>query len=428
MTVNRAPKSKTRRALSAAFLAAGVMTIGIMVRERPAEAQNASSAVLAPLSDPSQAEVDALVKKLGLNQSAKAVKDLVPGWTKPKMMLVHIDRPDRLAWLQKAVPGVKLIGVYQKGTRVQNEAEAMPYAADADAFIYALPNILCDENLIQAARKLKWIHYYGAGVDDCIAASPAVADGKFLFTNSQKLRGRWVAENAFAMMVTLMRGMDVMVRMDVGKKLVQPHWGERGWQMEGRTLLVVGLGGVGTELAKMAHGIGMKVIATRANSHEGPDYVDYVGLSGELPALIGNADVVAMTAPLTPETKNMFNAAMFARMKRGAIFVNISREDVVVPFDLIAALKSGQLGAAGMNANGATANSSAPGERPALADRDPLWSAPNMLYITHNAAPVTPAEGFDTDAETAWLISREEMRRYAAGDKMLSVVDVQRGY
>ena len=162
--------------------------------------------------------------------------------------------------------------------------------------------------------------------------------------------------------------------------------------MEGRTLLVVGLGGIGTELAKMAHGIGMKVIATRETSHQGPDFVDYVGLSDELPTLIGKADVVAMTAPLTPETRGLFNAAMFARMKRSSIFVSIAREDVFVKQDLINALKSGQLGAAGMNAN-----TGAPGERPPLTPNDPMWSAPNLLYTTHGAAPAIPADGYQSE-------------------------------
>ena len=127
------------------------------------------------------------MKRLGLIETDKTVKELVPGWTKPKMMLVHIDRPDRLAWLQKVAPGVKLVGVYQSGTIAQREAEALPYARDADAFIYILPNVLCDPKVIKAAKNLKWLHSYGAGVDDCIAVSPEVGSGNFLLTNSQKI-------------------------------------------------------------------------------------------------------------------------------------------------------------------------------------------------------------------------------------------------
>jgi phosphoglycerate dehydrogenase-like enzyme len=423
MTVVAKLQHKPRRRAWMALAAASILAAGAMA-DMPAWAQAPKPAAkLAPIPDPSQAEVDALMKEAGIRESAKTVKELVPGWTKPKMMLVHIDRPDRIAWLQKAAPGVKLIGLYQKGTIAEREAEAMPYAADADAFIYVLPNVLCDAKVLAAAKKLKWLHSYGAGVDDCIGVSPLVASGKFLLTNSQKIRSRGLAEDVFAMTVALMRGMDLEARMDAGKRLDRPDWGDRGMQMEGRTVLVVGLGGIGTEYAKLVHGIGMKVIATRNSSHEGPAFVDYVGLSDELPKLIGKADVVAMCAPLTPETKGMFNAAMFKRMKRSAIFVNVSREDVVVQKDLIAALKSGQVGAAAMYAN-----TGAPGERPPLAPNDPLWSAPNMLYTTHGMAPMTPAEDNDSGAVRSWILAREEIRRYVAGDKMLNVVDVKRGY
>jgi phosphoglycerate dehydrogenase-like enzyme len=414
---------KPRRRIWPALAAASILAAGA-IADMPARAQgNAGQAAAAPIPDPSQAEVDALIREAGITESAKTVKELVPGWTKPKMLLVHIDRPDRIAWLQKAAPGVKLVGVYQKGSIAEREAEAMPYAADADGFVYVLPNVLCDAKVLEAAKKVKWLHSYGAGVDDCIGVSPLVASGKYLLTNSQKIRSRGLAEDVFAMTVALMRGMDQEARMDAGKRLDPPDWGERGMQMEGRTVLVVGLGGIGTEYAKMVHGIGLKVIATRNSSHDGPSFVDYVGLSNELPDLIGKADVVAMCAPLTPQTKGMFDAAMFKRMKRGAIFVNVSREDVVVQDDLIAALKSGQVGAAGMYAN-----TGAPGERPPLAPNDPLWSAPNMLYTTHGMAPMTPAEDADSGADRSWILAREEIRRYVSGGKMLNVVDVERGY
>lgn len=414
-------RSRLRTWMSLA--AVSIVTLGALT-STPARAQGDAEQTLPPIPDISQAEVDALISAAGLTESEQTVKQLVPGWTRPKMMLVHVDRPDRIDWLQKAVPDVELVGVYQRGTIEQRQAEALPYAADADAFVNVLPNVLCDETVVRAAGKLKWLHSFGAGVNDCIAVSPTVASGKYLLTNSQKIRSRALAEDVFAMMVALMRGIDLEVRMDAGKQLVPPKWGERGMQMEGRTVLVVGLGGIGTEFAKMAHGIGMNVIATRNSSREGPDFVDYIGLADELPDLIGKADVVAMCAPLTPDTEGIFNTAMFNRMKRGAVFVNVSREDVAPKQDLLDALKSGQVGAAAMYANVGV-----PGERMPLTPDDPLWSAPNFLYTTHVMAPMIAV---DEDAngfwQRTWILTREVMRRYAAGEKMLAVVDVQRGY
>jgi phosphoglycerate dehydrogenase-like enzyme len=392
-------------------MAACVLSTGAL----PALAQGAAAPArtLAPIPE---GDVAALIKKYGLIESPKTAKEMVPDWTKPKMILVAVDRPDRLAWLQKVVPDVKLVAVRQRGTIPQNAAEAMPFAADADAFVGAQPPKLCIESLIQAAKKLKWIQEPGAGVDDCRDASPEIAAGKFLFTDGTKLKGN-VAENAIGMIVTLMRAEDIQVKMDLAPHIQRPNFGERGWRISGRTLLVVGLGGIGTDVARVMHAMGMKVIATRATSHEGPDFVDYVGLSGELPDLIGKADVVYVAAPYTPDTKGMFDAALFAKMKRGAIFVSTSREQLVVEPDLAAAVKSGQVGAAGFEVNIGP-----------LHEPEALWGVPNVLITTHDGSPQVEAEGAVAQNENIWQMMRENMRRYTNGEKMLSVADMKRGY
>jgi phosphoglycerate dehydrogenase-like enzyme len=125
-----------------------------------------------------------------------------------------------------------------------------------------------------------------------------------------------------------------------------------------------------------------------------------------------------VTAPLTPETKGLFNAAMFARMKRGSLFINVARGEEMVQPDLIAALRDGQVGGAAMDVT----------DPDPLPDGDPLFSAPNIIVATHHGAPSHPALGEETSGEKGWLVTREEMRRYTAGEKMLSVVDVTRGY
>jgi phosphoglycerate dehydrogenase-like enzyme len=164
----------------------------------------------------------------------------------------------------------------------------------------------------------------------------------------------------------------------------------------------------------------MTVIATRNSSRQGPDTVSYVGLPGELPDLVGKADVVVLAAPLTPDTQHLFNAAMFARMKKGALLINIASGGEVVSEDLVAALKSGQLGGAGLDL--------ADPENPSrLPPGDPLFGAPNLIM-----SPETASHAVDTDAasggEDMWVIARENLKRYIAGDKLYSLVDAQRGY
>jgi phosphoglycerate dehydrogenase-like enzyme len=104
-------------------------------------------------------------------------------------------------------------------------------------------------------------------------------------------------------------------------------------------------------------------------------------------------------------------------MKRGAIFISTSREQLVVEPDLAAALKSGQVGAAGIEVNIGP-----------LHEPEALWGLPNILITTHQGAPLVEAEGAVSQNENLWLMMRENMRRYTEGDKMLSVADMKRGY
>jgi phosphoglycerate dehydrogenase-like enzyme len=101
-------------------------------------------------------------------------------------------------------------------------------------------------------------------------------------------------------------------------------------ELEGRTLLVVGLGGIGTQVAKRGHGLGMQVIATRNSRREGPEYVDYVGLSHELNELAARADVVINAVPLTDQTRGIFNAVFFDAMKPEAFFISVGRVDTTL--------------------------------------------------------------------------------------------------
>jgi phosphoglycerate dehydrogenase-like enzyme len=137
--------------------------------------------------------------------------------------------------------------------------------------------------------------------------------------------------------------------------------------------------------------------------------------------MIGQADVVMVALPLTPQTKGMFNAALFAKMKRGAIFINDAREDQVVNEDLIAAVKSGQISSASIDSQ-----MSAPGGRNG-GNISSLVGLKNILVTPYIASQnVDPLLG--RGGETIWAVARENLRRFVNGDKMLSVVDPAKGY
>ena len=139
------------------------------------------------------------------------------------------------------------------------------------------------------------IQSQAAGVEDCLAI-PKVRDGGIILTNMQRVNGSGVSEHAMALILTLSRQINAyLANQSEGKWERRPR--QQLMDLDGHTMLVVGLGGIGTMIAERAHAFGMHVIATRNSGHEGPSFVDYVGVADELPKLIGQADVVVNVTP-----------------------------------------------------------------------------------------------------------------------------------
>jgi phosphoglycerate dehydrogenase-like enzyme len=338
-----------------------------------------------------------VVAALGLRESAAAARDM-KGWQKPRKIVVLSDSADRVAWLQQAATGVTVVGA-------RTRAEATAQIADADGLIGS-----CDPNVINAGARLRWIQTVAAGVEDCLA-NPKVRDGGIILTNMQRVNGPNISEHAMALILTLTRQINAYLANQI-----EGEWDRRTPQklmdLDGHTMLVVGLGGIGTAIAERAHAFGMHVIATRSSGHEGPSFVDYVGVPDELPKLIGQADIVVNATPLTPETTGLFNAAMFERMKPSAYFINVGRGKSVVTDDLLAALKTGRIAGAGLDVV----------DPEPLPKDHPLWHARNVVITPHVAGRS------ELKLDRAWLVIRENLRRYVSGDKLFSVVDVKSGY
>jgi phosphoglycerate dehydrogenase-like enzyme len=350
-------------------------------------------------AQPADAETARLIAELGLEESETALSDR-PGWQAPRKVVVMGADAERLAWMQTAAPGVKLVAA---GDR----AAAAREAADADALIGA-----CVAEAVQAGPRLRWVQHFSAGVERCIAI-PGFADRGIALTNMQKVAGPVMSEHVLAFMFGLARGLATYVPLQARGEWSQDAVPEaRMWSLDGKTLLVAGLGGIGTEVARRAQALGMKVIATRNTPQQKPAFVSEQGLAGDLPAFIARADVIVNALPLTPETKGLFDRKLFDAAKRGALFINVGRGGTVVTADLIAALEDGRIGGAGLDVTD---------PEPLPADH-PLWRAPNVLITPHVAAST------DLGEEPRWLIARENLRRFIAGGKLLSEVDVKRGY
>jgi phosphoglycerate dehydrogenase-like enzyme len=371
--------------LAAAWIAAATLSVPAAQAEVPA-------------ADPKAVEI---IREMGLVEGPAALRD-TQGWKAPRKIVLSQMGP--LDALKAAAPGVEFV--------VVDGAEAMAKAAvDADA-IASGDNVVCDDRVLAAAKKLRWVAVYSAGVEACLG-KPALLKPGIVVTNMRAIAGPVMAEHSIALMYALSRSLHVSVgRQARGDGWNRSFAGSDPQALTGKTMLVAGLGGIGLEVAKRAHALGMKVIATRNSSRDKPDFVSYVGLSNELPTLIAQADVVVSALPLTPETTNLFDAKMFARMKKSAYFINVGRGGSVVTDDLVAALNDGTIAGAGLDVT----------EPEPLPKEHALWKAKNVIITPHMSAQS------DLGNSGRALIYREQVRRFAAGDKLLAIVDFKKGY
>jgi phosphoglycerate dehydrogenase-like enzyme len=229
--------------------------------------------------------------------------------------------------------------------------------------------------LAPAAGKLKLIQSISAGTDQYDKA--VLKQHGIRLASAAGVNAEAVAEHAIALILALARRLPEARDNQHAK-----HWrgmigdlGRREDQLTGKTLLVVGLGRIGARLAQLAKAFDMRVIATRRDPAAGAGPADAVYGNDRLPALLGEADIVALTCPLTPETTGLIDAAALAAMKPAASLVNVARGKVVDEPALITALEAGRLAAAALDVTV---------EEP-LPAASPLWTMPNVLITPHTA-------------------------------------------
>ncbi len=357
-------------------------------------------------ASPEAQNVAALIKDLGLHESDAAVRGRKDWRVPKKIVLIGGDPGTRRARddFAKIVPGAEVVAVPDF-----NSAVAAIANADIVVGLTSFPGV-CEREITQAGKQLRYVMSMSAGVERC-TSNPDITSRGLLVTNLRAVDSATIGEHAIALALGLARGFDQFV-VDTKQGQWRRDHGGRMQTLVGKTMLVVGLGGIGTEVASRAHGLGMKVTATRNSGHSGPDYVSYVGLPSELLTLAKDADVIVNTAPLTTETTGLFNAKFFAVMKPTAYFINVARGGSVVTADLQKALEDGRIGGAGLDVV----------DPEPLPPGHPLWKAPNLIITPHTSSRA------DVQGERRWLLARENLRRYVAGGKMLSEVDLKKEY
>jgi phosphoglycerate dehydrogenase-like enzyme len=284
-----------------------------------------------------------------------------------------------------------------------------PHIADTD--ILMTWSIRAEQ--VRAARKLKWIYSPAAAVHALLI--PEIVNSDIVVTNGSDVHGGVVAEHAIALVLAMAKRLASAVLHQREKRWAQQElWNEhpRPREVKGATLLVVGLGTIGRGVAEMAVAIGMHVLAVRENPQKGVGTADEVFGFEQLNDVLPRADFVVVAAPLTEKTRACIGAQQFARMKRDAYFINVSRGALVDEPALVQALQSETIGGAALDVFN---------EEP-LPQDSPLWNLPNILITPHSAAFT------DQQWERHYTLFCENLRRFKAGKPLQSTVDKRRGY
>jgi phosphoglycerate dehydrogenase-like enzyme len=262
----------------------------------------------------------------------------------------------------------------------------------------------------KAARKVRWIQWKAAGVEEIIF--PELVESPVVLTNMQKMYSPTISETAIGLLLTLTRRLNqyaIQTREHRWNQLTD----EGLLEISGLTLGLVGMGGIGTDTAYRAHfGFNMRVLATDTQPLHKPAFVEELHSPDWLPTMVPKVDVLMSAAPHTPVTHHMFNEKIFRLMKPTAYFINVSRGWLVDTPALVRALKEHWIAGAALDVT----------EEEPLPTTSPLWTAGNVIITSHTSAKSKGSE------ERADALFCENIRRYVNGIPLLNVVDKKRGY
>jgi phosphoglycerate dehydrogenase-like enzyme len=313
------------------------------------------------------------------------------------LLMVPPQTPTTRAWGMRVAAALPELTVVVAET-AEEVARAAPEAEAA--FGTLAPDVL------RSAKRLRWLQAPQAA-PPAGYYSPELIAHPVAVTNFREIYNDHIAAHIMAFVLAFAR--------DLHRYL--PLQRERKWQpapldtgvvhLPEATALIVGVGGIGAETARLAAAFGMRVLGVDARREEAPEGVAELHRPEALDRLLPRADFVILTVPHTPETEGFFGAARFGLMKPSAYFINIGRGMTTRLDDLNAALRAGTIAGAGLDVY----------EIEPLPPGHPLWSAPNTLLTPHVAG-----HGPHLDERRVELVI-ENARRFAAGRPLLNVVD-----
>lgn len=255
-----------------------------------------------------------------------------------------------------------------------------------------------------AADRLRWLHMGGVGVDPVMF--PALRASEVVVTNTRNVFDAPIAEYVLGQIIAFAKDLPESMRLQ------REHaWRHReSERVAGATALIVGTGSIGRAIARLLRAVGVRVRAVGRRARA--DDPDFGTVSADLYAELPTADYVIAIAPLTAQTRQMFDATAFAAMKPHARFVNVGRGELVVTDDLVAALRHGTIAAAALDVV----------DPEPLPAGHPLWDLPNVLLTPHNSGDF---HGWRAEIVRAFT---DNFGRWADGRPLHNVVDKTLGY
>jgi len=257
------------------------------------------------------------------------------------------------------------------------------------------------------APGLKWVQSGGAGIEQFM--TPNFIASPIVLTNAAGVYAVPIADHVMAFVLHFCRGFHRMLRNQIGR-----HWSHdtEPDELIDKTIGIVGLGGIGTEVARRAKAFGMRVIATRRRPELPSEFADEVRGADGLHWLLAESDYVALCSALTQNTHKLIGEEELKRMKPSAYIINIGRGGLIDEPALMAALNANEIAGAGLDVFA---------EEPLPID-SPLWDMPQVL-VTPHASGSSPRSH-----ERLMDLFSENVRRYVSGEPLLNVVDKREGY
>ena len=317
-----------------------------------------------------------------------------------KKILLSLGGPDLADQLRTATPKAKIVPV--------TSSTVMSEIADADGYIGEITSAE-----VRAAKNLKWVGVMSAGVERVLFPADGSSDlrqSNIILTNNKIVQGPEIADHALAMLLMMSRNLNFLYRNDQ-QQVWDPH-SFHGIELNGKTAVVIGVGGIGTQISIRANAFGMTVIGVDPEDKPFLPFIKRVVKPDQLDDVIPEADVVFISVPDTPKSHKMMGAKEFGLMKKSSYFIAVSRGGIYDMNGLVKALDERRLAGAGVDVT----------DPEPLPKEHPLWKFDNVVITPHIAGRS------DQDAGRMVGTLKENIRRFVDGRPLINVVDKQKGY